>query len=84
MDSEFELKKIKAFLEFDGEDAKQQIILSGLFIMVFERFKKFIIDTVDDFSCDDLENKNGTIIITKRGTESKQLLKLTVERSILT
>ncbi len=37
--------------------------------------KKFIIETVDGFFCDDLENKNGTIIITKRGTEFKEIIK---------
>lgn len=73
MPSEFELKKITTFLESDGEDAKQQLILSGLFIMVFEQFKKFIINTVDDFFCR-FENKDGTII-TKRGTEFKEIIK---------
>jgi len=71
MTSQHEFKKIKILFESEGKEIKQQLIISVLFLMVFEQFKKFVVSTVDAFfrECD-----NGNML-TKRGPEFKEIIK---------
>lgn len=73
MTPQYECEKIKTLLESEGEDIKQQIIIPGLFLMVFEQFKKFVVSTVDGFFCR-FECNNGKIV-TERGPTFKEIMK---------
>jgi hypothetical protein len=73
MTLQYECKKIKNLLKSDGEDIKQQLIIPGLFLMVFEQFKKFVVSSVEEYF---LEFKyNNFDIIKKRGSEFKEIIK---------
>jgi Zn-finger domain-containing protein len=71
MTSQHEFKKIKILFESEGKEIKQQLIISVLFLMVFEQFKKFVVSTVDAF-CRECDNGN---MLTKRGPEFKEIIK---------
>lgn len=71
MTSQHEFKKIKILFESEGKEIKQQLIISVLFLMVFEQFKKFVVSTVDAF-CRECNNDN---MLTKRGPEFKEIIK---------
>ena len=61
-------------MQSDGEEIKQQLIFSGLLLMIFEQFKKFSTSTVEWFFSDNMEIKEGNVIH-KRGLEFKEMIK---------
>ncbi|WP_218813564.1 hypothetical protein [Rickettsiella endosymbiont of Dermanyssus gallinae] len=73
MESKYEFKKITDLLKSDDEDIKQQLIIPGLFLMVFESFKKYVVSTVDEFFSD--PEYNTSSFVRKRGAEFKEIIK---------
>ncbi len=70
----YEFKKLKQICKGDGIEIRYQLILAGLLMMVFERFKKYIVGQVDSFFADSMTfEKQG--IIYKRGKVFKDLIK---------
>jgi hypothetical protein len=69
-----DFQRLRAIFEEDGAEVRRQLILSGLLLMIFERFKKYAIDQVDGFFSDHTEIKNGGLSYV-RGEEFKKLIK---------
>ena len=56
-----------------GVDIRQQLILAGLLLMLFERFKKYALDRVEGFFSDHFEFREGSLFY-RRGEEFKKLI----------
>ncbi|MCE3232818.1 MAG: hypothetical protein K0R98_1075 [Rickettsiaceae bacterium] len=68
-----EFKKLHGIWEGDGSEIKEQLIFSALLIMLFERFKKYIVDHVDGFFAESFDIINGNFFYT-RGEKFKKLI----------
>ncbi|GCE82691.1 hypothetical protein [Komagataeibacter diospyri] len=55
-------------------NTQETLIISSLFSIMLERFKKYIITTVDHFFCSDFEQRNGKLTLL-RGDDFKELIK---------
>lgn len=74
MTQTFEFKKLNKIIEGDGSEIREQLILAGLLLMLFERFKKYTLDQVEGFFSSHYEFKKGNIVY-RRGEEFKKLIK---------
>jgi hypothetical protein len=61
-------------MEEDGSEIREQLILAGLLLMLFERFKKYALDQVDGFFSSQIEFSAGSMIY-RRGEKFKKLIK---------
>lgn len=68
------LQKLDAILDGDGDKLREQFIYAGLLLTIFERFKAYVIDRVDEFFASNMEIKDGTIKY-MRGSKFKKLIK---------
>ena len=68
-----EAKKISKLIEGDGSEIKEQLVLSGLLLLLFERFKDYIVDQMDFFYSDDFGIKNGNMYYV-RGEKFKKII----------
>lgn len=55
-------------------DIRENLIISSLFSIVLERFKKWSISTVDHFFASDFKGANGQLVLT-RGDDFKELIR---------
>ncbi|HTY53876.1 MAG TPA: hypothetical protein VMB26_01685 [Candidatus Binataceae bacterium] len=68
------IEKLTVAFEGDGDEIRRQLIYSGLLLIIFERFKEYIVDQVDGFFSDHVEIKDGDLLYT-RGQEFKNLIR---------
>lgn len=61
-------------MEDDGAEIREQLILAGLLLMLFERFKKYALDQVEGFFASHIKFSEGSLIY-RRGEEFKKLIK---------
>lgn len=61
-------------MEENGSEIREQLMLAGLLLMLFERFKKYALDQVEEFFSSNYEFREGSIVY-KRGEEFKKLIK---------
>ena len=66
--------KIESILNGDGQNIREQMMLSGLFLMVFERLKDYVEHQVDSFFADDFYLVDGKLAY-KRAKEFHDLIK---------
>lgn len=66
--------RLLSLWEGDGNAIREQLIYSGLLLMIFERFKKYVIGQVDGFFADEIEICGGDLKY-KRGEKFKRLIK---------
>ena len=59
--------KLKALYDENdgGKSLREQIIISGLFIMIFERFKKYAVDQIKGFYSDYVLLNEGKLVFTE-------------------
>lgn len=69
-----EFTKLKKIIDGDGAEIREQLVLAGLLLMLFERFKKYVLDQVEEFFSSNFEFKQGSIVY-RRGEEFKKLIK---------
>ena len=72
--SQPDFKRLRAI--FDGNDQRYatNLFSQSLILVIFERFKKYVVDHVDGFFADRIEIRNGDLKYT-RGEEFKALIK---------
>ncbi|ETO05366.1 hypothetical protein RFI_32030 [Reticulomyxa filosa] len=70
----YEFKKLNRIIGGDGAEIREQLILAGLLLMLFERFKKYTLGQVEGFFCSHIEFKEGDIVY-RRGDKFKKLIK---------
>ena len=70
----YEYKRLLAIFESDGSEIRQQLLFAGLLLMIFERFKAYIVDQVDGFFSSHVEIKDGGLLY-RRGEKFKKLIK---------
>lgn len=68
-----EIQKMLALFEGDGTEVKQQLIYAGLLLLIFERFKRYVVDQVDGFFAEEIEIEDGRLRY-KRGKKFKELI----------
>lgn len=69
-----QFSRLKAILDGDGTEIREQFVYAGLLLTIFERFKTYVIDHVDGFFSTHMEIKDGTLKYT-RAAEFKKLIK---------
>jgi hypothetical protein len=69
-----DFKRLRAIFDGDGSEIRDQFIFASLILLIFERFKKFVVDQVDGFFADHIEIQNGDLKY-RRGEEFKALIK---------
>jgi hypothetical protein len=74
MQKEFNIEKIKQILDGNFEKSKEQLIYASLLIMIFEEFKKLVLDNVESFFSSRFYMENGNLVF-ERGEEFKKLIK---------
>jgi hypothetical protein len=70
----YESRRLRAIFDGDGSEIREQFILAGLLLTIFERFKKYVIGQVDGFFSHHIEIRDGDLKYT-RGAEFKKLIK---------
>ncbi|MQX38630.1 hypothetical protein GHC57_19170 [Roseospira navarrensis] len=74
MNSGNKSRKLQNIFECDGREIRNQFIYAGLILAIFESFKKFILDNVEFFFCDEV-SMNGRRLAFKRGEDFKKLIR---------
>jgi hypothetical protein len=74
MSEHTDLTRIQSLFESDGTEIREQFILAGLLLTIFERFKRYVEGQVDGFYADHIEIKEGSLKYT-RGEKFKLLIK---------
>src|SRR5271168_4646042 len=74
MNDDPQFNQLRAIIDGDGSEIRRQFILAGLFLTIFERFKKCLVDCVDSFFSHRTEIKDGNLFHI-RGEEFKKLIK---------
>jgi hypothetical protein len=74
MAENYEFRRLRAILDSDGSEIREQFIFAGLLLTIFERFKQYVVDRVDGFFSDHIEIRDGHLKYT-RGEEFKRLIK---------
>lgn len=69
-----DVKKILAIFEDDGSEIRNQMIFAGLLLTVFERFKVYVVDSVDGFFSSDVTIEDGKLLY-RRSEEFKKIIK---------
>lgn len=67
-------KRLQDIFDGDGAEIREQLIFAGLLLMIFERFKTYVVDQVDGFFSDHIEIKDGGLKYT-RGEKFKAIIK---------
>lgn len=70
----YEFRRLRAILDGDGLEIREQFIFAGLLLTIFERFKKYVIDQVDGFFANRVYLMDGELKYA-RGDEFKKLIK---------
>jgi hypothetical protein len=73
MTEKYEFRRLTQIFEGDGADIRLQLVLAGLLLMIFERFKTYVTSQVDGFFSTHMEIKDGDIKYT-RGEKFKELI----------
>src|SRR6266436_1801925 len=74
MAENYEFRRLRAILDSDGSEIREQVIFAGLLLTIFERFKKYVVDHVDGYFSDHVEIRDGNLKYT-RGEKFKKLIK---------
>jgi hypothetical protein len=74
MAENYGFRRLSKILDSDGSEIREQFIVAGLLLTIFERFKKCVVDRVDGFFSDHIEIRDGRLKYT-RGDEFKKLIK---------
>jgi hypothetical protein len=74
LNSTTNFKRLREIFDEDGKQIRDQFILAGLILTIFERLKEYVTKQVDDFFSDRIEVQNGEIRII-RSAEFKRLIK---------
>jgi hypothetical protein len=74
LNSSTDFKRLRSILDGDGQQIREQFILAGLILTVFERFKEYVINQVDGFFSDRSEIRDGKLTFT-RSAEFKRIVK---------
>lgn len=74
MNESLKFRRLKAIIDGDGAEIREQFIYAGLLLTIFERFKTYVVDQVDGYLFDHWEIKDGDLSYT-RGEEFKQIIK---------
>ncbi|MEA2908506.1 MAG: hypothetical protein QOJ15_587 [Bradyrhizobium sp.] len=69
-----DFKRLQAIIDGDGSEIRQQFIYAGLLLTIFERFKDYVVDRVDEFLAHRFEVRDGDLIFT-RSEEFKAIIK---------
>lgn len=69
-----DVQRMLALFSEDGTEVRQQLIYAGLLLLIFERFKRYIVDHVDGYYADHVEIRNGEFHYT-RGEKFKKMIK---------
>lgn len=69
------LGKIEEIFKGDGCEIQQQIIVAGLLLMIFERFKRYVVENVDGFFSSEIRIEDEKLAIT-RSKKFKDLVKI--------
>ncbi len=69
-----DFKRLQAIFEDDGSDIRRQFLLAGLLLTIFERFKEYVVNQVDEFFAHHFEIKDGDLTFA-RGEAFKALIK---------
>jgi hypothetical protein len=72
--STIKMEKIENLLNGDKSDIRNQLIYAGLLIMIFEQFKKYVLETIDSFFSNEIEIREEAAIY-KRGEKFKHIIK---------
>lgn len=67
-------ERMRRLFDGDGSEVREQFILAGLLLTIFERFKAYVVGHVDGFFAEQIEIKNGRLHPI-RGAKFKQLVK---------
>jgi len=67
-------EKIENLLNGDKTEIKNQLVYASLLIMIFEQFKKYVLNTLDSYFSSHIEIREETVIY-KRGEEFKEIIK---------
>lgn len=59
------LEKINKIFESDGSEIQQQIIIAGLLLMIFERFKRYVVENVDGFFSSEVRVEGGNLAVAR-------------------
>lgn len=70
----YEAKKILSIFKEDGTTIRNQMIFAGILLTVFERFKDYVVDSVNEFFSNETIIKDGRLIY-RRADEFKKLIK---------
>jgi hypothetical protein len=46
MAENYEFRRLRAIFDSEGSEIREQFILAGLLLTIFERFKKYVVDQV--------------------------------------
>jgi hypothetical protein len=74
MAENYEFRRLRAIFDGDGSEIREQFILAGLLLTIFERFKKYVVDLLDGFFSDHIEVREGDLKYT-RGEKFKKIIK---------
>ena len=74
MAEEYEFRRLRAIFDGDGSEIREQFLYAGLLLTIFERFKDYIVDHVDEFFSHEFQIKDGSVKYT-RSEEFKKLVK---------
>lgn len=74
MAQNYELRRLKGIFDGDGSEIREQFILAGLLLTIFERFKTYVVEQVDGFFSSGFEVRDGRLKYS-RGEEFKKLIK---------
>jgi hypothetical protein len=69
-----DFQRLRAIFESDGTDIRRQLLLAGLLLMIFERFKRYAVAQVDGFYAHSFEIREGDLTFV-RGQKFKALIK---------
>jgi hypothetical protein len=70
----YEFRRLRAIFDGDGSEIREQFILAGLLLTIFERFKKYVVDLPDGYFSHHIEIRDGDLKYT-RGEEFKKIIK---------
>jgi hypothetical protein len=74
MAENYEFRRLRAIFDGDGSEIREQFILAGLLLTIFERFKRYVVEQVDGFFSSHFEVRDGDLKYT-RGEKFKRLIK---------
>jgi hypothetical protein len=70
----YKFSRLRAIFDGDGSEIREQFIFAGLLLTIFERFKKYVVEQVDDFFSSQWELRDGDLKCI-RSEKFKELIK---------